>query len=254
MPDAVSVSARVRRLSRLAPDVVGVSLELSKPLKFLPGQYCKLQFRGFPARSFSPTFPLNGGPDDRVLEFHIRVVPGGRVSAALGNDIQVGHSVKVSGPFGTAFFRPDHPGGTVLVSSGTGFAPMWAIAVAAIFEQPQRELILIVGARTVKSLYMLRALCRLARFPNVSIVPVVSEPTDLSEAIRVGRPSDHMPRLKPDDIVYTAGAPAMTAHVTDIARAASARCYADPFVVSASVSERSRRASLIRRVAPALQL
>jgi 3-phenylpropionate/trans-cinnamate dioxygenase ferredoxin reductase subunit len=254
MPEAVSVSGRVRRLTRLAPDIVGVSLDLAKPLKFLPGQYCKLQFRGFPIRSFSPTFPLNGGPDDRVLEFHIRVVRGGRVSAAIGDNIKVGHTVKVSGPFGTAFFRPDHTGGMVLVSSGTGFAPMWSIAVAAIFEQPKRELILIVGARTVKSLYMLRALCRLARFPNVSIVPVVSEPTDLSEAIRAGRPTDHMPRLSPSDIVYAAGAPAMTAHVAEIARAAGARCYADPFVASASVRERPRRSGLIGHLAAAARL
>ncbi len=254
MPQATSMSARVRRLSRLAPDIIGVSLALAKPLKFLPGQYCKLQFRGFPPRSLSPTFPLNGGPDDRVLEFHVRVVTGGLVSSALGDDIQVGHNVRVSGPFGTAFFRPDHAGGMVLVSSGTGFAPMWSIAVAAIFERPQRELILVVGARNVKSLYMLRALCRLARFPNVSIVPVVSEHTDLSEAIRQGRPTDHMPGLSPRDIVYAAGAPAMTAHVAEIARVSGARCYTDPFVASAAVGGRSRASSLIRRLAPAVHL
>jgi NAD(P)H-flavin reductase/ferredoxin len=254
MPKARLVSARVRRLTRLAPDIVGVSLVLSKPLKFLPGQYCKLQFRGFPGRSFSPSFPLNGGPDDRILEFHIRVVAGGRVSSALGNEIRIGHSVRVSGPFGSAFFRPDHAGGMVLVSSGTGFAPIWSIAVAAIFEQPQRELILVVSARSVKSLYMLRALCRLARFPNVSIVPVVSEPTELSEAIRAGRPTDHIPMLSPHDIVYAAGAPAMTAKVAEIARAAGARCYIDPFVVSAAAGERPRRSSLIRHLAPAAHL
>ncbi len=249
MPETRLVSARVRRLTRLAPDIVGVSLALSKPLKFLPGQYCKLQFRGFPVRSFSPSFPLNGGPDDRVLEFHIRVLAGGRVSSALGNEIQIGHSVRVSGPFGAAFFRPDHAGGMVLVSSGTGFAPMWSIAVAAIFERPQRELILVVGARSVKSLYMLRALCRLARFPNVSIVPVVSEPTELSEAIRAGRPTDHMPMLSQHDIVYAAGAPAMTTKVAEIAKAAGARCYTDPFVVSRA----GRRASQEIKLDPAVR-
>jgi NAD(P)H-flavin reductase/ferredoxin len=246
MPETVSVPGRVKSLTPVARDIVSVRLELSKPLQFLAGQYCKVLFRGFPARSFSPTFPLNGGPDDRVLEFHIRVVAGGAVSSALGHEIKVGHRVKVSGPFGTAFFRPNHAGGMVLVSSGTGFAPMWSIAVAAIFERPQRELILVVGARSVKSLYMLRALCRLARFPNVSIVPVVSERQDFSDAIRVGRPTDHMPILSPDDIVYTAGAPVMTAHVTEIAKASGVRCYADPFVVSTAIRERPKRSGLIR--------
>lgn len=248
MPEILSVPGRVKSLTPVARDIVSVRLELSKPLKYLAGQYCKVLFRGFPARSFSPTFPLNGGPDDRVLEFHIRVVAGGAVSSALGHEIKVGHRVKVSGPYGTAFFRPNHAGGMVLVSSGTGFAPMWSIAVAAIFERPQRELILVVGARSVKSLYMLRALCRLARFPNVSIVPVVSERQDFSEAIRVGRPTDHMPILSPDDIVYTAGAPVMTAHVTEIAKASGVRCYADPFVVSTAIRERPKRSGLIRHL------
>jgi 3-phenylpropionate/trans-cinnamate dioxygenase ferredoxin reductase subunit len=39
-----------------------------------------------------------------------------------------------------------------------------------------------------------------------------------------------LPELSADDVVYTAGAPAMTDSVARIARAAGARCYTDPFV------------------------
>jgi 3-phenylpropionate/trans-cinnamate dioxygenase ferredoxin reductase subunit len=69
----------------------------------------------------------------------------------------------------------------------------------------------------------------LARFPNVTIVPVVSEPQNVSFAIRGGRPTDYMPTLSPADLVYTAGAPAMTEAVAQIAKTAGARCYTDPF-------------------------
>src|SRR5262249_45560359 len=93
--------------------------------------------------------------------------------------------------------------------------------------------------------YMLRALCRLARFPNVSIVPVVSERQDFSDAIRVGRPTDHMPILSPGDIVYTAGPPAMTAHVAEIAKVSGARCYADPFAASSESRDRPQKSGLI---------
>src|ERR1700751_2124353 len=48
VPDRISLSAEVVELRRLAADVFGVSLELQRPLQYLPGQYCKLQFRGFP--------------------------------------------------------------------------------------------------------------------------------------------------------------------------------------------------------------
>jgi NAD(P)H-flavin reductase/ferredoxin len=244
VPDTVSISARVAELVRLAPDVVGVSIELPKPLRYLPGQYCKLQFRGFPERSFSPTYPLEGAPDSRLLQFHVRRLPDGLVSSALGSKIRTGHRVKVTGPLGSAFLRPKHRGRTVLVASGTGFAPMWAIAVAAITEQPQRKLVFVVAARKLQSFYMHNALCRLARFPNVTIIPLVSEPQNISPVIRCGRPTDHMPRLSPDDVVYTCGAPAMTESVARISRAAGAQCYTDPFTPSAGPDEAT---SLITR-------
>jgi 3-phenylpropionate/trans-cinnamate dioxygenase ferredoxin reductase subunit len=38
-----------------------------------------------------------------------------------------------------------------------------------------------------------------------------------------------MPELSPDDVVYTAGAPAMTKAVARLAKAAGAACYTDPF-------------------------
>ncbi len=230
VPDQVSMSGQVADIVRLAPDVLGVTIKLPKPLHYFPGQFCKVQYRGFPARSYSPTYPLEGRADDRLLNFHIRRFSDGVVSSELGRNIRVGHRVKVTGPYGSAFLRRDHSGSIVLVASGTGFAPMWSIAVAAILERPQRELIFVVAARKLQSLYMHSALCRLALFPNVTIIPTVSEVQDVSPAIRSGRPTDHLPNLSPNDVVYTSGAPAMTDTVARIARVAGARCYSDPFV------------------------
>jgi 3-phenylpropionate/trans-cinnamate dioxygenase ferredoxin reductase subunit len=230
VPDPVSISARVVSMARLASDVVGVDLELTKALHYLPGQYCKLQFRGYPERSFSPTFPLQGQPDGRVLHFHIRKLTDGAVSAALGRQIRIGHRVKVTGPIGSAYLRPNHSGRIVLVASGTGFAPMWSVATAAVLAQPRRELTFIVAAKRLASFYMHGALCRLAQFPSVTIIPMVSEPQSISPAIRRGLPTDYLSNLSSNDVIYAAGAPAMTEEVARIARAAGARCYADPFV------------------------
>jgi 3-phenylpropionate/trans-cinnamate dioxygenase ferredoxin reductase subunit len=49
-----------------------------------------------------------------------------------------------------------------------------------------------------------------------------------------------LPGLSPADLVYTAGAPAMTEAVARIAKAAGATCYTDPFVPETNESERSR--------------
>jgi NAD(P)H-flavin reductase/ferredoxin len=235
VPHPVSVSAQVVHLVRLAPDIVGVSIELEKPFNYVAGQYCKLQFRGFPERCYSPSYPLEGASRPHLLHFQIRTFPDGAVSSALGEKILVGHRVRLMGPFGGAFFRPNHPGGVVLVSSGTGFAPMWSIAVEAITERPHRELMFVVAARKLQSFYMHGALCRLALFPNVTIIPLVSEPQDVSPAIRTGRPIDCVPNLSPQDVVYASGAPALTEQVRRVARAAGARCYTDPFVSHAQL-------------------
>jgi 3-phenylpropionate/trans-cinnamate dioxygenase ferredoxin reductase subunit len=245
-PATSSQSAKIISLSRLAPDVIGLGLEPVKPFEYLPGQYYKVQFRGFPARCYSPTVPLEGGFEDHLFHFHVRKVSDGLVSSALGDTIRVGHRVRLTGPFGDAFLRPNHAGRIVLVASGTGFAPMWSVAVAAVLEHPEREMVFVVQARTLQSLYMHRALCRLARFPNVTIIPIVSEPQRLSQAVRVGRPTDYLPELWPDDVVYTAGSPAMTAEVARLARAAGAKCHTDPF--SSAVNPREQ-ATLIARVA-----
>ena len=237
VPDTVSVPARVADLTRLAADVTGVTIELPRPLNYLPGQFCRLQFRGFPERCYSPSYPLEGAPDRRLLQFHIRRFADGAVSSALGHDIRVGHRVRLTGPFGTAYFRPDHQGRTVLVASGTGFAPMWAIAAAAITEQPRRELMFLVATRKIQSFYMHAALCRLALFPNVTIIPMVSEPQNVSPAIRMGRPLDYLPALSPDDVIYTSGAPSMTNDVARAARIAGAVYYTDPFIPSAKAGE-----------------
>ena len=229
-PDVTQVMARVADMAQLASDVVGVTVELPRPFPYLPGQFCKVQFRGYPARCYSPTYPLEGAPDERYLNFHIRQLPDGTVSSGLRERIRVGHRVRLSGPYGHAFHRPNHHGRVVIVASGTGFAPMWSVAVGAITERPQREMVFIVASRKLQSFYMDAALCRLALFPNVTIIPVVSEQQTVSSVLRSGRPTDYLPDLSPNDIVYTAGAPAMTEAVAKLAAAAGARCYTDPFV------------------------
>ena len=240
VPDPVTLSGEVAGIVRLAPDIVGITIEVPKQLPFLPGQFCKLQFRGYPARSFSPTYPLEGRGDDHLLHFHVRRLAEGKVSSALGRDIRRGHRVRLSGPFGSAFLRRNHRGPIVLVAGGTGFAPMWSIAVAAIMERPERELVFIVGAQKLQSLYSHSALCRLAPFPNVTIIPVVTEPQSDFPAIRSGLPTEYLPVLSPNTVVYTSGVPAMTESVGRIARAAGARCYADPFLPTTTPAEQAR--------------
>jgi NAD(P)H-flavin reductase/ferredoxin len=246
------VAGHVSDLVSVAPDVIEVRVKPSEPVDYIPGQYLSVKFRGFPARCYSPTAPLDWPCDPDAIHFQIRQFAHGRVSSALGRKIVKGHRVTLTGPFGSAYFRPRNASRMVLISSGTGFAPIWSIAEAAIKEWPERELVLIAGARSLESLYMIPALCRLALFPRVTIIPVVSADQAITHAVQQGRPTDFLPQLSARDVVYAAGAPAMVETATRIAKAAGARLFSDPFEPAAANGGKAFLSRAAEWLAPAI--
>lgn len=226
------VEGELTSLRALSLEVMEVGISMERALPHHAGQYAQVHFDGFPSRPFSITHPLNGNPDGRSIWFHIRRMKGGNVTAALGKRIRRGHRVTISGPYGSAHFRPNLDARLILVATNTGFAPIWSIAVAALLENPERMMMVIAGGRTIESLYMGPALARLAGFPNVLVVPVCSTPQNLSPTVKFGRPTDCMPRLLPTDVVFACGAPGMVDSVRSIAAHAGAVCYADPFLAA----------------------
>lgn len=226
---ARSVHGKLLSLRALSSDVMEVGIETERALPFHAGQYARVQFKGYPSRPFSMTHPLTTGADPRSVWFHMRRMMNGRVTPALGNGIRRGHQVTLTGPFGSAHFRSDPDARIVLVATNTGFAPIWSIAVAALRENPDRMMMIIVGGRTMEALYMWPALARLARFPNVLVVPFCSSPQMATNAVKRGRPTDYLPRLLPTDVLYACGAPGMVAAVKSTAVRFGAVCHADPF-------------------------
>jgi NAD(P)H-flavin reductase/ferredoxin len=229
LPPVVRVAGEVRAVTALSPDVVEVEIEPAQPIAYLPGQNLHVQFRGFPARHYSPTFSLHDDADGSSICLHVRRVPQGRVSAALGREIEPGHRVQLTGPFGSAYLRSGLSNRLVLVAGSTGFAPIWSIAEAALGENPHRRIFLVAGAPTLASLYMIPALCRLARFPNVTIVPVTDARQTVTPVVQAGALTEFIPTLSAHDIVHAAGAPPMVAAAARMAEAAGAVCYAEAF-------------------------
>jgi 3-phenylpropionate/trans-cinnamate dioxygenase ferredoxin reductase subunit len=225
-----TVGGVVSSLRSLSSDVVEVGITTDRALPHHAGQYVQVRFNGYPSRPFSLTHPLQDTSSSSSVWFHVRRMKGGRVTSALGRAIRSGHRVKLAGPHGSAHFRPNLDSRLFLIATSTGFAPIWSIAVAALRENPERRMMIIAGGRSIESLYMGPALVRLARFPNVVIVPVCSTPQSLTEAVQPGRPTDYLPRLLPTDVIYACGAPGMVDAIKSIAVHAGAICYADPFL------------------------
>jgi NAD(P)H-flavin reductase/ferredoxin len=221
------VLSSLRPLSR---EVMEVGIKTDRALPYLAGQYAQVQFNGYPSRPFSITHPVRGNPSNRSIWFHVRRTKDGRVTRWLGKRIKPGHRVEVAGPYGSAHFRPNLDGRLILVATNTGFAPIWSIAVAALRENPRRRMMIIAGGRNMEALYFGPAVVRLARFPNVLVVPVCSTPQTVSKGVSLGRPTDYLPPLVPNDVLYACGAPGMVESIKSIAARVGAVCYADPFL------------------------
>src|SRR5215471_9005134 len=225
-----TVEGVLSSLRPLSPEVVEVGIRTDRALPYHAGQYAQVRFGGYPSRPFSITHPLSGNPNSRSVWFHVRRMKGGRVTSSLGKRITPGHRVTLTGPYGSAHFRPNLDSRLILVATNTGFAPIWSIAVAALREDPERMMMIIAGGRSIESLYMVPALVQLARFRNVHVVPVCSTPQRLSKAVKPGRPTDYLPGLVPTDVLYACGAPGMVDSIKAIAARIGAVCYVDPFL------------------------
>jgi NAD(P)H-flavin reductase len=232
-PELLSTLGQVSAVRDVSPDVVEVLIVPSSPVTILPGQCLKVAFDGFPVRAFCPTVCLQDPGRAGALHFHIRRVPGGRVSPALGHDIGSGHPVRLAGPFGAAYLQPGLTSRLVLVAEDTGFAPIWSIAAVALNEQPDRRIDLIVGSRG-DDFYMQPALRWLAAYANVTITCVAASGQDPSSLS--GSAAEHLPILSSDDVVHVAGSPSTVDAVMAYAAAAGAVCHAEAFEAAEAIA------------------
>ncbi len=85
--------------------------------------------------------------------FHLNREAEGDALDALA----IGREVKLKGPMGRSHYRPGG-GRLVLAASEAGFGPIWAIARAARYIEPDRDMALAIGARDALDLYMRESL------------------------------------------------------------------------------------------------
>jgi len=87
-------------------------------------------------------------------QFMVRRVPGGRGTAVLFDEIQLGSQVILDGAYGLAWFRQPMQRDIVCVAGGSGLAPMLSIARAAapMLKSAGRKLFFYYGARSKRDL------------------------------------------------------------------------------------------------------
>lgn len=165
------IKATVLAIEPMTHDIRRLRLRPAKPLDFSPGQYATLQFGAGLTRPYSMA---NVSGEDE-LEFHVRLVPDGRVTGHIENELAVGDAVRISGPLGTAYLRRKHEGPMLCVAGGTGLAPVLSIVRGALEHGMANPIHLYFGVRMQRDIYGQQWLEQLRqRHANLHVHVVVS--------------------------------------------------------------------------------
>ncbi|MFA7436922.1 CDP-6-deoxy-delta-3,4-glucoseen reductase [Castellaniella sp.] len=170
---------RVLALEPLAPDVLELTLQLpsAQAFRFQPGQYLDFLFPDGARRSYSMACPRL---HEHTLTLHVRHSPGGFLTDRLFGQadpaIKVRDILRIEGPLGSFFVRPEIDRPLVFLASGTGFAPIRAMIEALAEGGDARSAVLYWGGRRPADLYQLDvARGWETRWPGFRVVPVVSD-------------------------------------------------------------------------------
>ena len=204
------IACRVADVEAAAADVWRLRLDPADGgrLRFSAGQYASLSFADLPPRDFS----MANRPLDPQLEFHVRRIDGGRVSAYVAEELKPGDEVRLEGPFGAAFLRRKHPGPIVAIAGSTGLAPILSIVDTALHSGMTQPIRLYFGARDAAHLYAVERLEALAgAHENLKVEIALSEPGGAA-GYRRGFVTDAVAADRADlggAKAYVAGPPAM---------------------------------------------
>jgi len=225
------VKATVAGIEELTHDIRRLVLRPAKPVEFSPGQYVQLQFTPEHIRPYS----MAGLTGDGLFEFHVRLVPDGRVTGYIAHDLKVGDTVKVSGPLGSAYLRRKHEGPMLCVAGGTGLAPILSILRGAIAQGMRNPVHLYFGVRSPRDIYGMSWLDQLKReHPGLTAHVVVTSGGN-PKTQRCGLVTDAIEQDHGDLNgwrAYLCGSPPMVEAATVVARhrgIATKHIYADAF-------------------------
>lgn len=229
------IKTTVAAITDATHDIKIIRLKPAKPLSFSPGQYATLQFTPDHIRPYS----MAGLCTDDELEFHVRLVPDGRVTGYLFNQLKVGDAVRVSGPLGTAYLRTRHEGPMLCVAGGTGLAPILAIVRGAIEAGMNQPIHLYFGVRSPQDVYGLEQLRALqVALPSLKLEIIVTTDDDPRSDRRIGLVTDAIAQDINDFEgwrAYVCGAPPMveaTAALLKQRGIGEHHVYADAFYAS----------------------
>ena len=199
-----TVSTVVEAVEPLTSDIRLLRLKPEEDFEFKPGQYVDISIPG--GEGHHRSFSMANLPGDGVLEFMIKMYPGGRFSGLLEDgSIKPGDTLDVTGPYGVFTLRASSPRRLLFIGGGAGMAPILSLLRS---HSGERAATYYYGARTEPDLFHLEELSQLP----CTFVPALSEESNGWNG-EAGLITDVVDRLEVEDIsevdAYVCGPPPM---------------------------------------------
>ncbi len=151
--DDAHTPARLISARPMGPGVLRVLVRPDRRLDYQPGQHVTLSRPGGITRIYS-IVSLPAQSDRTGIELHVRVYPAGAMSGWLSG-ARPGAPLTLGSPAGECFYLPGNTAGPLLLAgTGTGIAPLLAVARAALADQHPGPVVLIHGAAEPDGLYL----------------------------------------------------------------------------------------------------
>lgn len=185
-PDAISIPVEdyegtVTRIEALTPTIRGIRIALDRPLRFQAGQYVNLEIGGDPAltRAFSIANPPS---DAQTVELNVRIVPGGRGTTWLHENLREGDRVRLAGPYGRFFVRRSARRPMLFIAGGSGLSSPRSMILDLMEQGEDQPITLVYGARNRAELYHHADFTALAAAnPGFTYVPALSDEPEGSD-------------------------------------------------------------------------
>ena len=181
-PDAQIIPVRdfqttVSRVVDLTPTIKAFFLKLDQPIQFQAGQYVQIHVPGVEGtRAFSIANSPQEVAQTGELEVNVRLLPGGKATTWLHENLHAGDSLKISGPYGRFFVRKSLKEPMLFLAGGSGLSSPRSMILDLLKEGHTGPITLVYGQRNLAELYYNQEFEALAReHSNFRYVPAVSE-------------------------------------------------------------------------------
>lgn len=161
----------IKRLRLKLPAGQTINFKAGQFVQFYSKPYAKVREEAFRAYSIS-----SKATEKDHIELLIRLVPNGIVTTYVHTALNVGDSVRLSGPYGDFYLRGDCDE-LIMIAGGSGLAPIRSLVYDVIEKGLPHKMRFFFGANTLRDLYYMEEFAQIEQdYPQFKFIPCLARP------------------------------------------------------------------------------